>query len=203
MAVIGYNSKEEGFTMKKTIQVFLVLIFCLCMCACGQKKEESREEKKALVDSMSEESSLSDAMPEFSTVDLEGNEVTNDIFSQADLTVVNFWATYCSPCINEMPELEEWSKAMPDNVQIIGIAADVPPEDSEQYALAQQVVEKTGVSFVNLAAAEEFHPIIREIVGVPTTFFVDRNGKFAGSPIVGADVAGYKSFVEGYLNGSE
>ena len=45
--------------------------------------------------------------------------------------------------------------------------------------------------------------LFRSIVGVPTTFFVDRDGNFVGSPVVGADVAGYKSFVEGYLDGLE
>ncbi len=92
---------------------------------------------------------------------------------------------------------------MPENVRIIGIVTDVPSEDSDQYALAQQIVEKTGVKYANLVAGEEFNPVIREIVGVPTTFFVDKDGKFVGSPIVGADVAGYKSFVEGYLDALE
>ncbi len=189
--------------MKKLTVLFLSFLLCFCMCACSQKKDEAAEEKKTVTETEPKESDVSESMPEFSVKDLEGNTVTNDIFSQADITVVNFWATYCSPCINEMPELNEWSESMPENVQIIGIAADVPSEDSDQYALAQQIVEKTGVKFVNLLAGEEFIPIIREIVGVPTTFFVDSEGKFVGSPIVGADVAGYKSFVEGYLDALE
>lgn len=189
--------------MKKIIVLVLSFMLCFCMCACSQKNDEPKEERKAAIESETEESDVSESMPEFSVKDLDGNTVTNDIFSQADITVVNFWATYCSPCINEMPELNEWSESMPENVQIIGIAADVPSEDSDQYALAQQIVEKTGVEFVNLLAGEEFIPIIREIVGVPTTFFVDSEGKFVGSPIVGADVAGYKSFVEGYLDALE
>ena len=56
---------------------------------------------------------------------------------------------------------------------------------------------------MNLAAEKEFDAILRKIVGVPTTYFVNRDGEFVGSPIVGADVAGYKSFVEGYLDGLE
>jgi len=191
--------------MRKIQLLCLTFALCLCIWACGQKEEEGRAENKAAAESgVGDSADIGD--PEeakASDADLEGNTVTNDIFSKADLTVVNFWATYCSPCINEMPELSEWSEAMPDNVQIIGVVTDVPSEDSDQYALAQQIAEKTGVNFVNLVAAEGFSTVIREIVGVPTTFFVDRDGNFVGSPVVGADVAGYKSFVEGYLDGLE
>lgn len=186
--------------MKKISLLYLLLMLCLCMCACSQKEEgeKATEESAPETSSSSEEDIL-----KFSSVDLEGNTVTEDIFSNADLTVVNFWATFCGPCINEMPELAEWSEAMPDNVQIIGIISDVQSEDSEEYALAKEIADKTGVTYVNLAATKEFNGILKKIVGVPTTYFVDKSGKFVGNPIVGADVAGYKNFVEGYLDGLE
>lgn len=58
-------------------------------------------------------------MPAFEVTDLEGNPVgeSNSIFENTDITVVNCWGTFCTPCIDEMPELEEWTKEMPDNVQ--------------------------------------------------------------------------------------
>lgn len=186
--------------MKKISLLYLLLMLCLCMCACSQKEEgeKATEESAPETSSSSEEDIL-----KFSSVDLEGNTVTEDIFSNADLTVVNFWATFCGPCINEMPELAEWSETMPDNVQIIGIISDVQSEDSDEYALAKEIADKTGVTYVNLAATKEFNGILQKIVGVPTTYFVDKSGKFVGGPIVGADVAGYKNFVEGYLDGLE
>ena len=188
--------------MKKMTVLFLTFLLCFCTFGCSQKEVGAGEEKE-IIEPVLEEPENPEPLPEFSVKDLEGSTVTNDIFSEADITVINFWATYCSPCINEMPELAEWSESMPENVRIIGIVTDVPSEDSDQYALAQQIVEKTGVKYANLVAGEEFNPVIREIVGVPTTFFVDKDGKFIGSPIVGADVAGYKSFVEGYLDALE
>ena len=49
-------------------------------------------------------------------------------------------------------------------------------------------------------AAGEFDDIIYELIGVPTTIFVDKEGNIVGDPIVGADVDGYKAFVEEYMN---
>lgn len=186
--------------MKKILLFYLLLILCFCICACSQKKEGEKTEQESAAE---ESASSEDDTLKFSAVDLEGNMVTENIFSDADITVVNFWATFCGPCINEMPELEEWSETMPDNVQIIGVISDVSSEDSDEYALAKEIADKTGVTYVNLAAEKEFDAILRKIVGVPTTYFVNRDGEFVGSPIVGADVAGYKSFVEGYLDGLE
>ena len=188
--------------MKKRISMLLVIVLCLCMCACGSK-EDTQEDVQENTDKSSSSSSDEDSMPSFSTVDIEGNTVTSDIFSQVDLTVVNFWATYCNPCIGEMPELAEWSESMPDNVQIVGIVVDVASEDSSEYQTAKQIVEKTGANFQHLLPTAEMKEVMSKLIGVPTTIFVDKEGRIVGRPIVGADVGGYKKFVEEYLNEQE
>ena len=140
-------------------------------------------------------------MPQFTTTDMDGNKVTNDIFAEYDLTVVNFWATYCNPCIDELPELAEWKKELPDNVNLIGLLVDVDEKGSEQYKLAEKIISQTGADYQHLIATEEFDDIISNLVGVPTTFFVDSTGKIIGEPFAGADVSAYKQTVEDYLNG--
>lgn len=140
-------------------------------------------------------------MPQFTTKDMDGNKVTNDIFAEYDLTVVNFWATYCNPCIDELPELAEWKKELPDNVNLIGLLVDVDEKGSEQYKLAEKIISQTGADYQHLIATEEFDDIISNLVGVPTTFFVDSTGKIIGEPFAGADVSAYKQTVEDYLNG--
>lgn len=142
-------------------------------------------------------------MGEFKTVDLDGNEVTESIFSEKDLTVVNIWGTFCPPCIEEMPELGAWAREMPENVQIIGLVQDINgADDTEHIELAKQITSKADADFVQLVAGtDDFAEVMASVIGVPTTIFVDSNGNIVGEPIVGADVEGYKNFVEEYLNG--
>ena len=138
---------------------------------------------------------------EFTTNDIDGNEVTESIFANKDLTVVNIWGTFCGPCINEMPELGAWEKELPDNVQIVGLIVDISSTDDEtQIAAAKQITEKADVGFVNLIGGNgAFDELIGSIVGVPTTIFVDKSGNIVGEIIVGADVDRYKSFVNKYV----
>ena len=143
------------------------------------------------------------SFPAFSTVDLNGNPVTEAIFAGKDLTVVNVWGTYCGPCIDEMDELAAWSASMPENVQLIGLVSDLySPDDADTLETAKMICEATGATnYVHLVSGLDFAPILNNLVGVPTTFFVDSTGAIVGDPIVGANVPGCQAFVEAYLNG--
>ncbi|MCM1155339.1 MAG: TlpA family protein disulfide reductase [Roseburia sp.] len=141
-------------------------------------------------------------MPAFTAKDLDGNELTESIFSEKDLTVLNIWGTFCPPCIGEMPELGEWAKEMPDNVQLIGLITDISGDDDTQHHdLAVEILDKADADFLQIVANQDFAPIMQCVIGVPTTLFIDKEGNLAGDPIIGANVDGYKQFVEEYLNG--
>ena len=61
-------------------------------------------------------------------------------------------------------------------------------------------MERANADFLQIIANDDFNSIMKWVTGVPTTIFVDKEGNIVGK-IVGADVEGYKSFVEEYLNG--
>ncbi len=156
------------------------------------------------VKDIADQAAAGDVMPAFSAKDTKGNLVTNEIFSQKDLTVVNVWGTFCSPCIEEMPELGEWAKEMPENVQLIGIVGDVYGEGAgELLKDAQSIIEKAGVEFVNIVPDEALNEWLEGIVAYPTTVFVDREGNLVSEPISGAYVEEYKEAVEEYLSANK
>ena len=192
--------------MKKISALCLAGMLCLGLWACSSSEDSSSEcssssDSSGTTKQESSENGFPVNMPEFSTTDMDGNKVTNDIFADYDLTVVNFWATYCNPCIDELPELAEWKKELPDNVNLIGLLVDVDEKGSDQYKLAEKIIKETGADYQHLLATEEFDDLISDLVGVPTTFFVDSTGKIIGEPFAGADVDAYKQTVEDYLNG--
>ena len=192
--------------MKKIGALCLAGMLCVGLWACSSSEDSSSEgssssDSSGTTKQESSENGFPVNMPEFSTTDMDGNKGTNDIFADYDLTVVNFWATYCNPCIDELPELAEWKKELPDNVNLIGLLVDVDEKGSDQYKLAEKIIKETGADYQHLIATEEFDDLISDLVGVPTTFFVDSTGKIIGEPFAGADVDAYKQTVEDHLNG--
>ena len=143
-----------------------------------------------------EESSVAEVTPvfweTFTSEDLEGNAVDQTIFEGHDLTMVNIWATFCGPCLDEMPDLGELNTQYADqNFQIVGIVVDVLNQDltynEEQVALAKEVVEKTGASYTHLLPSTDL--LMNKLIyvtGVPETVFVDSEGNQVGESYLGA-----------------
>ena len=136
----------------------------------------------------------------FASTDLNGNEATSDLFAEKDLTVLNVWGTYCDPCKEEMPELAEWKRELPDNVQIVGIVIDVPEGDADMIKLAKKICKKTGVAYPNILMNDSVDEALTVVEAIPTTFFLDKEGKTVCAPVVGNDVEAYKKNVEEYLD---
>lgn len=138
----------------------------------------------------SDETNVGSVMPAFTTTDLTGQEISSDIFTKKDLTVVNLWGTFCGPCIEEMPELAKLSEKYADTVQFLGIVGDIDGQkDTKHLELAKTITGKAGVTYPNLVVNDDLKDLLSGVIGYPTTIFVDRNGNIVGDPIVGSDVS--------------
>lgn len=118
----------------------------------------------------------------FQAAALDGSEFTQDDFADRDVTVINFWALTCGPCIAEMPDLAELEKALPDNVQLITVCLD--GGGSEE--LVEYVLEESGFEGITLVWGDgDLVTLSSELRYTPTTVFVDAEGNMAGDIVVG------------------
>jgi thiol-disulfide isomerase/thioredoxin len=85
--------------------------------------------------------------------------------------VVNFWATWCVPCIQEIPEIAQFARAYP-RVAVIGIAMD-----ADNPAKVKQFAQKTGHDFPLVLADEKVEKQLGEPKALPTTRVYDPSGK--------------------------
>lgn len=160
--------------------------------------EEPEEVSNAPADSVSDTS-----VGDFSTQDVFGNSFNKEMFQDYDLTLVNIFTTWCTPCVDEMPDLEKLYQQMKDNgVNVVGVVLDVKNEKGEivqsDLERAQTLVERTGVTYpVLLPDSTYMNGRLIGIEGFPETFFVDKNGNLVGETYSGSgDLEYWLSVVE-------
>ena len=145
--------------------------------------EGSQETDQKVVDNT--ETSEVGEFSSFTSYDLAGNEVTQEVFAEADLTVLNIWGTFCGPCIREMPDLGEIAEEYKDmGVQIIGLASDV--YDESDIEKANEIIEKTNANYLHLLPTQDLYDIyLKNVMAIPETLFLDKDGYILDS-ITGA-----------------
>lgn len=187
---------------KVGIALMLWLMAAMLLAACGTKqREETAKLQEASSETQKTEKSTKSVKPfgEFKSMTLSGEEVTQEVFAQADLTMVNIWGTFCSPCINEMPDLGELSRDYADQgFQMIGMLCDVE-EPGDETAL--KIVDTTQADYMHIVASEDLtNGILSQVYAVPTTIFVDKDGKQVGEAYSGAqDKTAWKLIIEKML----
>ena len=137
---------------------------------------------------------------EASTID--GEEMTSDIFSQSRLTMINVWATYCNPCLREMPGLGELvSEYELEDFQLIGIISDVMAgSDEEALENARYLIEETGASYPHLLLNESlYYGMLMDVTAVPTTFFFDSEGTLLDTVVGSMEKSDWKEKIDGLL----
>lgn len=115
----------------------------------------------------------------FMSTTLEGDPIASTVFYDYDLTVVNFWASYCYPDINELGTLQAFSQKLKEtypNVNFVQVVIDTPGEEAEQ--VVEKAYEEAGVTFTSIVPDKPMAAwIIDHLNGLPTTIFVDKTGK--------------------------
>ena len=127
----------------------------------------------------------------FQTVDIDGKEFSGKDFSDYDLTMVNVFATWCSPCVQEIPDLAEIQKEMKDKgVNIVGVVTDTVDQTGEnQEALekAKLIRERSKAEYPFLIPDKSnFNGRLSGIQAFPETFFVDKKGQIVGETYSGS-----------------
>lgn len=128
----------------------------------------------------------------FETKGIDGKDYTEKVFSDYDLTLVNIFTTWCSPCVNEIPELEKLYEEMKEKgVGVVGVVLDTVGDDGKQD---EETVKKAGVLQDKTKASYPFlipdstmmNGRLNGISAFPETFFVDKEGNIVGETYTGS-----------------
>lgn len=195
---------------KRRILVAVCALALLCGCS-AESTKNAKEESSQETSVKSNPSALGkgDSLPLpvfFEGQDTEGNEVTSEIFSESRLTMINVWATYCSPCLNEMPDLGELADEYArEDFQLIGVVSDVLEEDDqEKIDLVTGLIGKTGADYPHLLLNESLsNGLLEDVTAVPTTFFLNEKGTILDTVVGAMDKDSWKQTIDEFLDNME
>ena len=174
--------------MKKFLCVALSIIMLFAFASCGGRNEGGTD--------VSEKEGLTS----FTTVTLDGENADESIFKGKKVTMVNIWATFCGPCIGEMPDLQKLHEDYADrDFQVVGIVCDVYGD--RNLDTAKDIVKDTGVKYVSLLPSDSLNEAkLNSVTSVPETFFVDETGAMIAGPYIGSrSYSQWAEVIEGVL----
>ena len=139
-----------------------------------QQHEEGRKIRRALTDGTK--------FPDFAEKDLQGNPLSVAKY-KGKLVLVDFWATWCGPCVGELPSvIKAYNKHHADGFEIIGISLDMDEQKLKSFLKTKEIPWAQyfdGKGWQNKLAAKY------GIQSVPATFLLDGDGKIIGQDLRG------------------
>lgn len=167
------------------------------------EREEMSENGASVPAGQSMTASGAASIAPLSTKTIDGADFSEKDFSDYDLTMVNVFATWCTACVQEIPDLEKLRQEMKDKgVNVVGVVTDTRDESGEEN---QEAIEKAKLIQAKTKAGYPFlipdssylNGRVKNLQAMPETFFVDKNGNIVGDSYSGSrSLKDWKEIVE-------
>ena len=154
--MIQYNYKGMG--IDKALRLSLVVLTCALVAVVGSTLRDRVV-------------NAGDSAPDFLVTTASGKKISLDSFG-GKVLVLNFWATWCPPCLSELPSLNEMAATLKnDGVVVLGISVDKEKADYDKF------LKKVTLNFETAHDPSADISVEYGTFKYPETYVIDRNGK--------------------------
>ncbi len=177
------------------MKYFFVLLVAFFIVGCNSGGEKSVGEKPVSSKpsqnqaSSSEKKQARQPAPDFTVSTINGRTISLSAL-KGKVVIVNFWATWCGPCVYEMPGLVRlYDKYKEQGLEVIGLSVDRTRSGVAGF------VSRKGIDYPIAFADRSLVMKYGGIQAIPTTFFIDKKGDVVGYVVGARD----ESFFEGVI----
>jgi peroxiredoxin len=156
--------KVKAFNYRAAILIFLAVAAAVVFFALQQKKWSQRIAGPAVL-------TVGQPAPDFTLPGLDGNPVSLSDY-RGKVVLVNIWATWCAPCIAEMPSMQKlYRKLQGDNFEILAVSIDTTGS-----SVVAPFMKKLNLTFPALIDTQGITKTAYGATGVPESFIIDKQG---------------------------
>ena len=188
------GTRRDFMEWTGTVLSVLLIVTAVALLVIGRASEPEIAEIRQQVATAGsyQDVKISVPAPDFAFDNVETGE--EDRLSNYDgkVVVINFWATWCAPCLDEIPDLNRLQREFPEDLAIISISDEEP---SLLRSFEQQLALDTHSRFVPFGS-ELPQPFTGAFVIRPATFVVDRDGQVRRYLLGARDYDFFKGVVE-------
>jgi cytochrome c biogenesis protein CcmG/thiol:disulfide interchange protein DsbE len=131
--------------------------------------------------------------PDFVRPDLSGRPLQLNQF-RGRVVLLNFWATWCGPCITEIPIFARWQRQYGDaGLQVIGVSMD------DDESAVKRFVAKHDVSYPILMGDAKLGELFGGVFGLPQSFLIDARGRIVWRGVGEPNMEALRSKIEGLI----
>jgi cytochrome c biogenesis protein CcmG/thiol:disulfide interchange protein DsbE len=136
---------------------------------------------------------LNTVAPDFTRTDLSGRPLQLNHF-KGRVVLLNFWATWCGPCITEIPIFSQWQRRYGEaGLQVIGVSMD------DDAAPVKRFVAKHSVSYPILMGDAKLGESFGGVFGLPQSFLIDTHGRIVLRIVGEPNMEALRSQIEGLI----
>lgn len=136
---------------------------------------------------------VGDVVPDFTRADISGRQVQLSKY-QGRLVLLNFWASWCAPCREEMPTFSKWQRELgARGLQVIGVSMDDDAAEVNKFLAAYPVTYPIVMGDANFAGQ------FGGVLGLPLSYLIDARGRVVARYQGEADLAKMEAKVKELL----
>ena len=174
-----------------------LLLPAALFCSCSSRQSSRAENTRSIVHAKA--AADRKAAPDFALKDANGATVKLSDY-KGKVVLLNFWATWCGPCVIEIPWFQEFEQQYKSKgFEVVGVSMD---EDG--WSAIKPYVAAHKLNYRILLGNDSVSQLYGGLDALPTTFIIDRDGKFAFAPHIGlAGKDEYNNEIESLLGETE
>jgi thiol-disulfide isomerase/thioredoxin len=136
---------------------------------------------------------LNTIAPDFTRIDMSGRPLRLDQF-KGRVVLLNFWATWCGPCIEEIPVFSRWQRQYGDaRLQVIGVSMD------DEESAVKHFLAKHDVPYPILMGDAKLGKSFGGVYGLPQSFLIDAHGKIVFRNVGELNLEALRLQIEGLI----